>query len=181
MHWLTYFGDRYVLAPVTIVLAIAVWHRCRQMAVTLLAALPLGLVVELLFKLVVERPRPSGAVGLNSSFPSGHVVAGVAFWGLIPPLVFILTARLWPWRVATVALFVIALGIGLSRVYVGTHWPSDVVGGYLVGALILLITELFLSSRILECDGCPLHPLRYGRRSRPHELRPRYGCHAGQS
>jgi undecaprenyl-diphosphatase len=166
LHWLKYFGDRYVLAPVTIVLAIAIWDRCRQTSAALVAALPLGLIVELLIKLGIARPRPSGAVGLNSSFPSGHVVAGVGFWGLIPLVVLVFTARLWAWRVGVVAQFVIALGLGLSRVYSGAHWPSDVVSGYVVGALILFVMNRFLSSRILECDGCPLHPLRYGRRSR---------------
>jgi undecaprenyl-diphosphatase len=164
MDFMTKLGDRYLLLPLTLFLAWLVWDRCRQMGAVLLVALPLGLAVEFFIKFLVARPRPSRAVGLNSSFPSGHTLAATAFWLLLPPLLFILTEQLWIWRVSIVAVLLIVLGVGVSRVYVSAHWPSDIVAAYLAGGLILLVMEWFLRSRVFQCDGCPLHPLRYGRR-----------------
>jgi undecaprenyl-diphosphatase len=167
MTWWTHLGDRYVLAPVTIATSALVWRRCRQLGATLLFTLPLGLLLEYGIKLLVARPRPSNMVQFNSSFPSGHTVAAVVFWGLVPPVVFVLTARVWAWATSIVVALTAVAGVAVSRVYLGAHWPSDVAGGVAAGALVLLIAEWFLRSRIFECDGCPLHPLRYGRNAPP--------------
>jgi undecaprenyl-diphosphatase len=98
-----------------------------------------------LAKTLVERPRPTGdgirimSQLLDYSYPSGHVVGYVSFYGLLFFFVYVLFKRS-PWR--TGALF--ALGslvglIGLSRIYVGHHWVSDAIGGYALGAAYLLI------------------------------------------
>ena len=72
------------------------------------------------------------------SFPSGHVMAYLAYWGLLFSFgVILLQGRHW-WRTAllvTSAAFV-AL-IGPSRIYLGDHWASDVLGAYLIGGVLL--------------------------------------------
>jgi undecaprenyl-diphosphatase len=159
---ITDLGSRKVLAPLTILVVAGAWTRCRRFAVTFLAALPTALVLELALKAMVDRPRPPLAHGFGASFPSGHVVAAVAFWGLVPPFAYLMTRRRDVWIVsAAVSIAVIAL-VGVSRVYVGAHWPSDVLAGALIGALFLLVAEWVIHNpapreHVVEC---PLHPPR---------------------
>ena len=97
-----------------------------------------------LLKLIVARPRPSAgmveilqkAAGL--SFPSGHVMSYVSFWGLLFSLSLILFKGNHWWRTALLiisALFVIL--VGPSRIYLGDHWASDVLGAYLFSGILL--------------------------------------------
>jgi membrane-associated phospholipid phosphatase len=99
-----------------------------------------------LIKLVVHRPRPGANMvnviqQLNSySFPSGHVLVYVAFFGFLIFLGYTLLKH----SLARTALLVI-LGsqvalIGISRIYVGDHWASDVIGAYLLGSLWLVLS-----------------------------------------
>jgi membrane-associated phospholipid phosphatase len=96
-------------------------------------------------KLLVERPRPTsdlvrvlGHVG-ETSFPSGHVTSYIVFYGLLFYFVYVRARRGWP---RTVLLLVFATIVGLvgpSRIYLGHHWVSDVLGGYALGAAYLLL------------------------------------------
>jgi len=100
-----------------------------------------------LIKLVVARPRPSASLveiiqaTSGQSFPSGHVMSYVAFWGLLFSLgVILFRGKHW-WRTALLiisALFV-AL-VGPSRIYLGDHWATDVLGAYLIGGLLLSLS-----------------------------------------
>lgn len=89
-------------------------------------------------------------------------MAAVAFWGLVPPWSYVLNRRRWTWVVSVVLAGVAMLAVAASRVYLGHHWPSDVVGGLLGGAVFLLAAEWAVRrpSARLHCDACDLHPLR---------------------
>src|SRR5438034_2231575 len=103
-----------------------------------------SLLLNLLLKVQVSRPRPTANLvhiiqaALGYSFPSGHVMAYIAFWGLLFAFgVILFEGRHW-WRTAllvTSAAFVVL--IGPSRVYLGDHWASDVLGAYLIGGVLL--------------------------------------------
>jgi membrane-associated phospholipid phosphatase len=95
-------------------------------------------------KLMVERPRPAdeairvASALLDYSYPSGHVVGYVCLYGFLFFLTFILFRRSWQ---RTIGLCLLALPIvlvGISRIYLGHHWASDVLGGYALGAAYLL-------------------------------------------
>lgn len=99
-------------------------------------------------KLIVHRPRPSPDLThvvkqLSSySFPSGHVLYFTAFFGFLLFLVYTLLKPSW-WR----SLLLIILGamvalIGLSRIYEGHHWASDVIAAYLLGSVWLSLSIL---------------------------------------
>ncbi len=101
-------------------------------------------VINLAIKEVVRRPRPSSSLvdirwpAEESSFPSGHVMYFVVFFGF---LFFLTWTEMKPSPLRTAALCVLGLLIaliGVSRVYLGAHWPSDVAGAYLIGALWLV-------------------------------------------
>ncbi len=100
-------------------------------------------------KTLIQRPRPTANLVhvfriLNSySFPSGHVLFYVVFFGF---LFFLAFALLKPSPVRTILLaffgLMIAL-IGISRIYMGQHWASDVLGAYLLGSLALVANIAF--------------------------------------
>lgn len=102
------------------------------------------------FKGLFARPRPApldlnfGYVApIDYSFPSGHVVFYTTIFGLLAFFSLSLTNIKRVWRLALffVSIFLI-LFVGVSRVYLGVHWPSDVLGGYLIGLALLEILVL---------------------------------------
>ena len=106
-------------------------------------------VVGLVVKILVDRPRPTPDLvnvmttldGGKQSFPAGHVESYVVILGFLFYLAYTLLPKgsVSRWVEMLVYGIMIAL-IGLSRVYVGEHWLSDVAGGYLLGGIILWLT-----------------------------------------
>ena len=108
----------------------------------------LGAAINLLFKLLVGRPRPTDLllrvtrVYQHESFPSGHVVFFVEFFGFLFFLAYVLLER-GPLRLALLTLLALLIAlVGISRVYLGAHWPSDVIGAYLAGGTWLMLMIL---------------------------------------
>ncbi|MFH1469309.1 MAG: phosphatase PAP2 family protein [Pseudomonadota bacterium] len=119
-------------------LVLPLWRRRRPLAMALLCSQGLGLSLGLVLQELIGRPRPAGArllLGLPStgSFPSGHAVLCVAaaavLWCSDLP-------RRWRWAAA-----LLAVGVALSRVAVGHHWPSDVLAGALLGVGVGLASQ----------------------------------------
>ena len=110
------------------------------------ASAALGWVVNTLLKELIGRPRPTDAL-VNvtgnfhyQSFPSGHVVFFVEFFGFLLFLAFVLLKPGVLRRLLITLTAVLIALVGLSRVYLGAHWPSDVAGAYLAGGLWLMLT-----------------------------------------
>ncbi len=144
---LSSLGGITVVTLVLLLLLLLVWHECRSLALVLLGASVARPLLEWTLKELVDRPRPQIdqlVAGSGASFPSGHVMAAVAIWGLLPPVVAVVSGRrsAWWWSVG-ISGTIIAL-VAFSRVYLGVHWLSDVVAGLLLGALYLLGVELLL-------------------------------------
>jgi undecaprenyl-diphosphatase len=115
------------------------WHGRRWLASWLVATEVTAEIAALALKALVNRPRPVGAVledvVATASFPSSHAVRASATLGVL------LVALVWrepPWRSWRVPALLVALlyllVLGAARVASGEHWPSDVLGGYLLGA-----------------------------------------------
>ena len=109
-----------------------------------LVAAVFSTAINVLVKDLIQRPRPTTGMvnvidALNSySFPSGHVMYYIVFLGFIGFLFFSLLKPS-----IKRSLFLILLGIpvaliGISRIYLGEHWASDVLGSYLLGSLTLV-------------------------------------------
>lgn len=100
--------------------------------------------MEQVFKYVVGRPRPSGG---SPGFPSGHTTAATAFAVL---LIYILTQERWPRgrrrALSAAAVLLVAL-VGWARIMLHAHWPSDVLGGLLVGTACAAAAAWWDSSR----------------------------------
>lgn len=105
-----------------------------------------GAVVGAATKLVVARPRPDALLVTvidkltDTSFPSGHVLFYVTFVGFLWFLCYTLLKPGWRRTLALVFFGTAVALAGLSRVYLGEHWPSDVLGAYLIGSVWLAIT-----------------------------------------
>lgn len=112
-------------------------------AVTALIAAAFSTAVNVLVKDLIQRPRPTTGVvhvldALNSySFPSGHVMFYLGFFGFIWFLAFSLLKPSMKRGLLLVFFGGLVMLIGISRIYVGEHWASDVLGSYLLGTLTL--------------------------------------------
>jgi undecaprenyl-diphosphatase len=106
-------------------------------------------VVNVIIKDYIRRPRPTVDLVhvfgvLNSySFPSGHVMYYVGFFGFIWFLVYTLLKRSLRRTIMLVTLGIFIALVGMSRIYLGQHWASDVLGAYLLGTLTLLVNIWF--------------------------------------
>lgn len=131
-----------------LVLGVAVaglWLAGFRRAVVFLLATPVPGLLTGAIKELIARPRPADdAVRvawqlLDYSFPSGHVVSFVSLYGFLFFLTYVLFRSSW-WRTALLILLgALAVLVGPSRIYLGHHWASDVLGGYALGAAFLLV------------------------------------------
>jgi undecaprenyl-diphosphatase len=106
-----------------------------------------GSLVDTAVKLIVNRPRPVVDHPLDTafgtSFPSGHAMASTLTYGAVLLAFLPVLSRGWR-RVAEIATVVVVLAIGSSRLLLGVHFVTDVVGGYLLGlAWLLAATAVF--------------------------------------
>jgi undecaprenyl-diphosphatase len=96
-----------------------------------------------LVKTVIARPRPPSDLvtvfqTLSSfSFPSGHVMFYTAYFGFLFYLVYTLLRHSWIRTLLLILFGALVLLVGVSRIYLGEHWASDVIGGYLLGTIAL--------------------------------------------
>jgi membrane-associated phospholipid phosphatase len=136
LTWVTRIGSSPWLVAILIVVGVvALVVRRDPRPGAWLAAEYLGAVVMYqTLKAILDRPRPPGALvdATGSAFPSGHATQGIAFFGMLAVfLVALLPRRVGP--SAAVAMVILGVLSGLSRVYLGVHWLTDVAGGFLLG------------------------------------------------
>lgn len=145
MIFISYIGYPVQSAILLAVAVVILWAiRLRLEAIFMVISL-LGDALAGVLKAVVGRHRPQPDLVhvvqhlSDGSFPSGHTLHYTIFYGF---LIFIVASNFRPsWR-RTVVLVILAIPlalVGLSRVYLGEHWVTDVVGGYLIGALFLVL------------------------------------------
>ena len=118
------------------------WSGRMVQAVYLGATIAVALVLNPVLKQVFERPRPTDTLVTVSStaFPSGHTTTATS---IATALAVIAWPTRWRWP-AIAAAVVFSLAMAVSRVYVGAHWPSDVVGGLALGFTIAMTVRLLM-------------------------------------
>lgn len=144
-----------------LVLAAVVWRRDEPVAVAVLALTLARPVASRIVKELVDRDRPPvgalvGAAG--RAFPSGHTLAATVLFGSLVLVAAGLGAPRVPWIAAACALVVAA--VGFSRVYLGVHWLSDVLGGALLGAVLLCCAWIVLVRGGFQALAARLRSLR---------------------
>lgn len=137
---ISFFGStRFVLAG-GLALAIAAWPKCRMATLLIVGATLTRPPVEFLLKLIVNRDRPEidqMVHGAGYSFPSGHPMAAATLWLMVPVVISLYTPSRRAWHVSVTACLAAVVLIGASRVYLGVHWPTDVLAGGLAAAMLL--------------------------------------------
>jgi membrane-associated phospholipid phosphatase len=141
-------GSTILLSLLVVITAVIFWIvELRLEALVILILSIVSALLNALLKVLVARPRPNPRLvdvfqaAQGNSFPSGHVMAYLAFWGLLFFLGIILFRGWHWWRILllTISAIFIVL-VGPSRIYLGDHWASDVLGAYLIGGVLLGIT-----------------------------------------
>lgn len=154
MTAITFLGGTAFVAAVFVTIAVVAYLRAHSMRLTLFAlASALGpLALDDLGKVLVDRPRPNVAPlvdAFGSAFPSGHATAATA---LFAALAYVLARRLprlvavGTWAVAMLASALVAM----SRVYLGVHWPTDVVAGMALGGAWVAVARSAADRLIAE-------------------------------
>jgi undecaprenyl-diphosphatase len=142
MRLVTALGYYYVVVPL-IVVAVFVFYRrgWRLSAVLLVVSTGGSVVLTTVLKGVFQRTRPelfdAGYQASFYSFPSGHATVAVGFYGMLTVILAYRMRGAARWAVAACGLLVVLL-IGFSRLYLGVHYPTDVLAGYL-SALLWLV------------------------------------------
>ena len=145
MVWLTFLGTRYVIGAA--MLGLVVWSsitkRHQAFVMVLAAAVLLNPIFEVGFKELVDRVRPSLdqlVPGNGPSFPSGHVLASVGFYGLVPFLTWEITRNAWARLTAVAGSLLVIVAVTISRPYLDVHWATDATAGVLLGTVLVAAT-----------------------------------------
>jgi len=135
---ITALGTGTVVAMIVFIAGLFLWlNQHKHSAILLIVATLGGMVLDNVLKIGFDRPRPQifkwGTYAVSSSFPSGHAMSSVIVYGTVAYLAARLQRNLAS-RVATMVLaaFIIVL-ICCSRLYLGVHFPSDVLAGVVIG------------------------------------------------
>jgi len=128
---------------VVVAIAIIVWWRLGRLEAIMILVGGLITLVNTALKLAINRPRPSADLvhvlspEQGNGFPSGHAFFVILILGLMAYFIFINLKNRVLRMLVLAGLIALILLTGISRVYLGVHWPSDVIGGYLIGGAFL--------------------------------------------
>lgn len=154
----TQFGSAFALIGITILILVFV----KDKNIGKLTALNLIIITILnrVFKFILQRPRPVGyniITATGYSFPSGHSMISAGFYGFLIYLVYknIKNKKLKIFLI--VFLTALILCIGISRIYLGVHYTSDVLAGFLVSAAYLTV-YIPLADKVLKNN--PIHKIK---------------------
>ena len=150
MVQITRLGDpETVVILVTIAFSLLIWQRQFWSAQMLFLACLGGLILNQGLKLVFAKLRPQLWTPLvvehSYSFPSGHALGSLVVYGFLA----VLLAHKFPrqhWLIYAIAAVIIS-AIGISRLFLGVHWPTDIIAGYAVGAVWLIACIFTLGYR----------------------------------
>ena len=152
----TLLGSAVLLNVLAVPTAVIFWKRhLRVEALMTIGISWTNAMVRTLIKQMVHRPRPNPLLvrrtklSQGKSFPSGHVASALTFWGWLFALGMLLLRGKRSWQKGLLGFPVLVLIlVGPSRIYLGEHWATDVLGGYLFGGGWLgLALKLYLTLR----------------------------------
>lgn len=160
--FVTQFGSQTFLVATSVVLICGLLLRRKMSSAAFLAAVGIGGAALMeVSKAVFHRPRPNLSVPIaiepGYSFPSGHSMLSTCVYGAIAIIVWHLVKPLWLRLLAICLIALLIIAVALSRVYLGVHYPSDVLAGILLGwawlSLCALTQLLYQRKRPYQSQG----------------------------
>ena len=136
----THCGDWMVMLPICIILIVVLKNKNQKLAILL--NLMIIFVLNQLMKIMFNRTRPSDNVLIEASgysFPSGHSMVSMAFYGLLIYLAYKNIENKLLRNITCIGLTILILLIGISRIYLGVHFASDVAGGFCISIAYLVL------------------------------------------
>lgn len=151
MKLITFFGGATCLIGLTLVLFITIKNK----KIGLLIGINLITITILnqLFKFILQRPRPTEYRIINEngySFPSGHSMISMAFYGFLIYLIYKYVKNKKIKYISITLISVLIIFIGISRIYLGVHYTSDVLAGFLFSISYLIIYVLIANNKVLN-------------------------------
>lgn len=162
MQFFTFLGTHNFLIPANLVLiAYFIFKKNRWYSIKVPAVAITSLLWMVILKNIFQRSRPNAPLidpAMGYSFPSGHAIMSTTFYGLLIYMVWrYVTNRILKW-VLTILLVLLIIFIGLSRVYLRVHNSSDVLAGFCVG-LVWLLMSLWILGRIEKFSKKKVDPI----------------------
>jgi membrane-associated phospholipid phosphatase len=158
-HWLTYAAETLTVIAVGVVffvglrIALGRWRESLFLA----AALAGEVTIFLGTTVLIDRNRPPVAhlddAPPTSSFPSGHTAAALVLYGALAIIALRVCTRAWLRRLALIVAVVLPLCVAFARLYRGMHYPTDVLGGAVLGLAWLVITWAIVLRRRRDEPG----------------------------
>jgi membrane-associated phospholipid phosphatase len=158
---LSFLGSTKVVFAVSALAALLAVRRCPRLALAIVVIALARPATEFLLKELVSRPRPAGdrlVGGKGYSFPSGHPLATAASWGTLPLVAALYTKRRVLWWVTAVAVWTLVVLVGISRVWLGVHWASDVIAALALAVLGVAVAERYVVRPHCACSATPTSP-----------------------
>ena len=153
--FVTNFGGAIFLVVLTITLFVLIKNK--KIGISILSNLVIITILNQLLKKILQRPRPTEfriVEETGYSFPSGHSMVSMAFYGYLIYLIYKYVKNEYVKWCSIVLLSILICSIGISRIYLGVHYTSDVLGGFLVSISYLIIyisaTNKFLIDIVKE-------------------------------
>lgn len=137
---ITQMGGAITLIFITIVLLL--FLKNKKIGIAIAINLGVATALNLLLKHIVQRPRPTEYIMISEtgySFPSGHSMVSMAFYGFLIYLIYRqVESKKLKWGLIIMLLLLI-IAIGISRIYLGVHYTSDVLAGFTISLSYLII------------------------------------------
>ena len=149
--FITNFGGAIFLIVLTIVLFIVIKNK--KIGVSIFSNLVIVTILNQLLKGILQRPRPTEYRIIEEtgySFPSGHSMISMAFYGYLIYLIYKYVKNKYIKWISIVVLSLLICTIGISRIYLGVHYTSDVLGGFLISISYLVIFISAVNKFIIE-------------------------------
>jgi undecaprenyl-diphosphatase len=149
-------GSTRNVIVVSAVAAALASRRCPRLAIAIVVVALARPLAEFALKELVSRDRPIGDRLVNGegySFPSGHPLAAVASWGMLPLVAALYTKRRAVWWAVTISAWTIVVLVAMSRVWLGVHWTSDVVAALVLAVLGVALTERLVTKTHGRCGS----------------------------
>ena len=151
MKLITFFGGATCLIGLTLVLFITIKNKKIELLIG--TNLIVITILNQIFKFILQRPRPTENRIINEngySFPSGHSMISMAFYGFLIYLIYKYVKNKKIKYISITLISVLIIFIGISRIYLGVHYTSDVLAGFLFSISYLIIYVLIANNKVLN-------------------------------